>query len=280
MAQQHQSDSREPPETADAGVEPSRSTLINRTLALDIIPRLVRNHAQSPWRMPGRPGHPGAVQPEEVAAFAQLVLQADDRALNDSVVALRERGVPVEAIFLDLLAPVARLLGHRWVTDECTCTDVAIGLGRLQQVVRDHSASLVQQRQALTREGRRILLTSAPGEVHTLGLSIVSEFFMRAGWDVDAHFMPTEPVSWQVQSTWYDVVGFTVGSLEGLEPLARAIESVRRQSLNRCVSIIAGGPVFTAHPDAWERITADEIITDGASAPRMAERLVCGQPHA
>ena len=280
MAQQHQPDSRDPPDSAPAALDTSRAHLITRTLALDIIPRLVRNHGHSPWRMPGRSGHPASVQSDGVLLFAQLVLHADDRAINDCVRALRERGVPVETIFLDLLAPVARLLGHRWVTDECTCTDVAIGLGRLQQVVRDHSASLVQQRQALTREGRRILLTSAPGEVHTLGLSIVSEFFMRAGWDVDAHFMPTEPVSWQVQSTWYDVVGFTVGSLEGLEPLARAIESVRRQSLNRCVSIIAGRPVFTAHPDAWERIAADEIITDGASAPRMAERLVCGQPHA
>lgn len=280
MAPRHDPESRDPPERIDLRGSFSETTLITRTLALDIIPRLVRNHGQSPWRMPGRAGHPGAVQPDEVALFTQLVMHADDRALNDCIRALRERGVQVESIFLDLLAPVARLLGHRWVTDECTCTDVAIGLGRLQQVVRDHSESLVQQRQALTRDGRRILLTSAPGEVHTLGLSIVSEFFMRAGWDVDAHFMPTEPVSWQVQSTWYDVVGFTVGSLEGLEPLARAIESVRRQSLNRCVSIIAGGPVFTVHPDAWERITADEIITDGASAPRIAERLVCGQPHA
>lgn len=280
MAATHQPDSRDPPDAAAGMREPSRTTLINRTLALDIIPRLVRNHVDSPWRMPGRASHPATVQPEEVVMFTRLVMNADDRALNDCIRALRERGVPVEGIFLDLLSPVARLLGHRWVTDECTCTDVAIGLGRLQQVVRDHSESLVQQRQALTRDGRRVLLTSAPGEVHTLGLSIVSEFFMRAGWDVDAHFMPVDPVSWQVQSTWYDVVGFTVGSLEGLEPLARAIESVRRQSLNRCVSIIAGGPVFTVHPDAWERIAADEIITDGASAPRIAERLVCGQPHA
>lgn len=280
MAAHQQLDSRASPHRLDTGPAPLQNSLINRTLAMDIIPRLVRAHGLSPWRMTGRSSHPGVVQPDEVTQFAHLVMHGDDRALNDCMHALRERGVPVESIFLDLLTPVARLLGHRWVTDECSCTDVAIGVGRLQQVVRDHSAALVQQRQSLTQEGRRVLLTSAPGEVHTLGLSIVSEFFMRAGWDVDAHFLPAEPVARQVQTTWYDVVGFTVGNLEGLEPLARAIESVRRQSLNRCVSIIAGGPVFTVHPDAWERIAADEIITDGAAAPRIAERLVCGQPHA
>lgn len=161
MAATHQPDSRDPPDAAAGMREPSRTTLINRTLALDIIPRLVRNHVDSPWRMPGRASHPATVQPEEVVMFTRLVMNADDRALNDCIRALRERGVPVEGIFLDLLSPVARLLGHRWVTDECTCTDVAIGLGRLQQVVRDHSESLVQQRQALTRDGRRVLLTSA-----------------------------------------------------------------------------------------------------------------------
>ena len=97
MAAQHQPDSRDAPDSIEAVRAPSRSTLINRTVALDIIPRLVRAHGQVPRRMPGREGHPGAVQSDEVALFTQLVMHADDRALNDCVRVLRELVVPTGA---------------------------------------------------------------------------------------------------------------------------------------------------------------------------------------
>ncbi|NJK90043.1 MAG: cobalamin B12-binding domain-containing protein [Myxococcales bacterium] len=86
-------------------------------------------------------------------------------------------------IFLDLLAPVARLLGDLWLIDLCTFTDVTIGLSRLQQLVRE-LAPAFEDGHDLRGFGHRALLAPAPGEQHTFGMHLVEEFLRRAGWDV------------------------------------------------------------------------------------------------
>lgn len=252
-----------------------RSVLLAKAVEYEIIPRLMLAH-----RVPEEcAAHPltanQRITPEDVAVFAELVLHEDDFAVRDCVLALRDRGVPIEAIFLDLLSPVARHLGEMWERDMCTFTEVTVGLGRLQKVLRENSATFGQfNRTNQTEEGRRILLMPCPGEQHTFGLSLVAELFHRAGWDVVTCFLATDAAAVMVKKDWYDVVGFSLGSETGVERLRAAMALVREVSQNPRISIIAGGPVFLLHPEYGEQIKADAIITDGLKAPSQAEKLV------
>ena len=124
-----------------------------------------------------------------------------------------------------------------------------------------------------------LLLTSAPGEVHTLGLSIVSEFFMRAGWDVDAHFLPAEPVARQVQTTWYDVVGFSLAATMHLEALTQTVAAVRRASRNPQVTIVVGGPAVAHHPALLAPVQADLLLSDAALAPDQVAQFLAARRH-
>ena len=252
-----------------------RAVLLAKAVEYEIIPRLMLAH-----RIPQEcASHPLTaaqhVTPEDVAVFAELVLHQDDRAVRDCVIELRDRGVPIEAIFLDLLSPVARQLGEMWERDLCSFTEVTVGLGRLQKVLRENSATLRQFDSSERREqGRRILLMPCPGEQHTFGLSLVSELFHRAGWDVVTCFLATDAAAVMVKNDWYDVVGFSLGSQSGIAKLRAAMSLVRQVSQNPGISIIAGGPIFLLHPEYGEQIPADAIITDGAKAPARADALV------
>jgi methanogenic corrinoid protein MtbC1 len=210
-----------------------------------------------------------------VALFAELVLHEDDQVVRDCVVSLRERGVPVEAIFLDLLAPVARHLGEMWDRDLCSFTEVTMGLGRLQKVLRENSKAFGPAHASpQSTEVKRILLMPCPGEHHTFGLSLVAEFFHRAGWDVVTSFLATDAAASVVKQDRYDVVGFSLGSVAVASSLSAAIRLVREVSLNTRVSIICGGPAFDVQPDIGIQVAADAIIVDGSQAPDQAEKLV------
>lgn len=252
-----------------------RAVLLAKAVEYEIIPRLMLAH-----RVPEEcAAHPltasQRVHPEDVAVFAELVLHEDDRAVRDCVLALRDRGVAIEAIFLDLLSPVARHLGEMWERDLCTFTEVTVGLGRLQKVLRENSTAFGQFNHAgQSEQGRRILLMPCPGEQHTFGLSVVAELFHRAGWDVVTCFLATDAAAVMVKKDWYDVVGFSLGSETGVAKLRAAMALVREVSQNPGVSIIAGGPIFLVHPEFGEQIQADAIITEGAKAPSQAEQLV------
>lgn len=263
-------DTGEPP--AD---ESLRAVLLAKAVEYEIIPRLMLAH-RVPQECAAFPvAGNQRVSPEDVAVFAELVLHEDDAAISACVVALRDRGVPVESIFMDLLAPVARHLGEMWERDLCSFTEVTVGLGRLQQVLRENSAAFAQfNGSTSTLEGRRLLLMPCPGEQHTFGLSLVGEIFHRAGWDVVTNFLSSQAAPSMVEKDWYDVVGFSLGCETGIERLSDVMTQVRKKSKNPRVSIIAGGAIFGLHPEYGQRIPADAIVTDGPRAPALAEKLV------
>lgn len=282
-----------PEETAPVGIPPGiedllrssidmpvnedglRAVLLSKAVEYEIIPRLMLAH-RVPEECASSPiGTNRRVTPEDVAVFAELVLHEDDRAVRDCVIALRDRGVPTEAIFLELLSPVARHLGEMWERDLCTFTEVTVGLGRLQKVLRENSSAGSQfGHGGRGEQSQRILLMPCPGEQHTFGLSLVAELFHRAGWDVVTCFLATDAAATMVQKDWYDVVGFSLGSEAGVPRLRAAMELVRKVSQNPRLPIIAGGPIFLLHPEYGEQIQADAIITNGAHAPSQADKLV------
>lgn len=214
----------------------------------------------------------------DVEEFARLVLESDDEAAQACVETLIARGVAIEAIYHDLLAPTARHLGELWNQDLCDFTEVTLGLGRLQRVLRETSAHLSAP--AVTggaREvDRRILLLPSPGEQHTFGLVMVAEFFRRAGWDVaGGPWEAGDDAVALVGDEWYDVVGFSLGHDSHVDRLADCIAAVRQASRNGNIVIMVGGPLVGERPEIAQRVGADLHACDGRHAPGLAERIVC-----
>jgi len=241
----------------------------------EIIPRLVRAHGSAPGAAPRPPT--AAITQVDVDHLTELVLNADDIALHEAVAALRERGASVQSVFLDLLTPVARKLGEFWTCDSCSFTDVTMAMGRLQQLLRSNSAAFGLGLRLADDHGsqRRILLMPSPGEQHTFGLSLVAEFFYRAGWDVSTSFLqPSGPLAALVEREWFDVVGLSLGNVAQVGRLEDTLRQIRRASMNPQVLTIVGGVAFMLEPSLVERVSADAVITDAQAAPELAQSLL------
>ena len=77
-----------------------------------------------------------------------------------------------------------------------------------------------------------------------------------------------------VQERWFDIVGFSVGSERRFDELARAVDVVRRDSRNRDVGIMLGGPMMSVRPELSLRLGCDLIGRDGSLAPRHARAFM------
>lgn len=252
-------------------VEERLSRLVD-TIERDIIPRLVRAHSQALAADPA----PEANLPTraDVEAFTAQVMDRNDAAIHAQLAALRARGVTVESLYVGLLAPAARYLGELWDDDRCHFADVTVGLGRLQQIMRSLSTAFGTEIDP-PAGGRRALLMPAPGDQHTFGLSMVAEFFARAGWEVVGVMDPQAAgFEERVRDEWFDLVGISAGSTTRLDSMLACISKVRRLSHNRAVAVIVGGPLFITHPELVEQLGADGVATDGQQAPALAERLL------
>ena len=153
---------------------------LSRTVEVEIIPRLVMAHA---YTVPEVKAPSVAA---EVASFAGCVLGPESHRAMEVVQAYRDRGMPLETIYLELLAPTAQHLRHLWMEDEWDFAEVTLALWRLQQLLRDFSPAFCADA-ALKSVGLHALLTPGPGENHDIGhlmfgLVLAGEFFRRDGW--------------------------------------------------------------------------------------------------
>ncbi|MEJ2602582.1 MAG: cobalamin B12-binding domain-containing protein [Gammaproteobacteria bacterium] len=242
-----------------------------RIIESETIPRLVLAY-QEEATIDG-PEDPG---PElgsgPVRELAALVLSPDQELALTFLQTLREQGVRRERLFLELLGPTARYLGSLWEEDLCDFTEVTVGLCRLHQLVREMSPGFLAH--GAGDEIQRALLAPVPGEQHTFGLLMVSEFFRREGWDVWGGPSASHSDVLQIVNTEkFSVVGFSISCDDRLDELAVWIRRIREQSRNPEIGVLVGGRVFLDRPALVHEVGADATALDGRQAPVQARQL-------
>ena len=248
--------------------------LLARAIQHEIIPRLMLAHRSPKECAVSLPFAYGNVSAQEVEAFARLVLSPDEALALDCIEAIRMRGTSIESVYMELLAPAARVLGQFWEEDICDFSEVTVGLGKLQQLLHRLSADLDRPDERASN-GLRILLVPAPGEQHTFGLSMVAEFFRRSGWDVAGGPGETQAECMNlVGKEHFDIIGFSLAVEDHVDQLAGYINAVRKGSLNDRVGIMVGGPVFALYPEYAARVHADVVASSGREAPEVAEKFM------
>jgi methanogenic corrinoid protein MtbC1 len=249
-----------------------RATVLTRTIELEIVPRLVLARNAAPDL--AAPAAGPLPTPEDADTLAGLVVSGNPAEATAFIEQLQDRGTPLDAVYLDVLAPAARRLGELWTDDRCDFAQVTMGLWRLHQLMRDLGAGI--DRPLVHRENdRQALLVPVPGEQHTFGLAMVADFFRRAGWSVWSEpLASSNDLVGIARSEWFAVIGFSVSSASRMETLATSIRRVRRASRNPAVSIMVGGPAFIDQPELVALVGADATAVDGRQAALQAEALL------
>ncbi len=239
----------------------------------EIIPRLMASHASTVVEL----AHFDAIRPinaADIAALAPLVMQVDADALLAHVESILDRGITVETVMVDLLAPTARLLGEYWDEDRCDFVDVTMGLWRLQEVVHEIASRTPAERAGASRT-YRALFASMPGDQHSFGTVVIDEVFRRGGWSTERiSDAETSDLLQAAAGDWFDLIGLTISCECHIGTLPSIIVALRNISLNPRVCIMVGGRIFSANPDLAATVGADGTARDAKFALEMAGELI------
>lgn len=248
------------------------------TIEAEVIPRLlISTRAAAPRTRSNVAIQQLKVAPRleaEVQILTQIVLLDEAHAAYSFVSSMRARGVDLESIFLDLLAPTARNLGEMWTADRCSFSEVTLGLCRLQQVLRQLSTVFDDEPEPVPSVSS-VLLTPIPGEQHTFGLLMLEEFYRRGGWDT-VLLMPggEREICDAVSQDWFSAAGISVSCSFSQDALRALISDMRRSSRNADIAILVGGRAFGADQELALAVGADATAVDGREAIVQTHRLV------
>ncbi len=241
----------------------------------EIIPRLLVAHRRDtklPIEQDTQSSHP--IGARDIALFADLALDQQAHILIRHVDGMLDRGVSVESILIDLLAPVARALGEQWEQDEVDFIEVTMGLWRLQEIVHDLAARIPGIAPD-PESNRRALFALMPGDQHCFGTLLIDECFRRRGWATQCLTAANEAQLIAIaEERWFELIGLTVPTDHHIDALPRLIGALRKASRNPQVGVLVGGQVFNKNPELVLRVGADATAPDARQAVDRAERLL------
>lgn len=261
----------EPSPSAARSLGRDGRALLEHTVRQDVIPRLVAMR----WVERATPVDTApAIGDGTIRKLVALCLEPNSQVVAAFVTELHRSGVAPVSIYEDLLAPAARQLGVMWENNSCTFADVTIGVLRLQNAQRLLAAQPLDCA-APPLGAPRALLMPVPGEQHTFGLSMVLDYFVRAGWE--ARLGPVssrEQALALVRRERTEMLGLGFACDERVADAAALIVEMRRASGNPDLIVMVGGPSFLADPDLAGRIGADATAVDGQQAVLLANSLL------
>lgn len=263
------------PARSDSGFAESARTdhVLARVIERDVIPRLFMASCRAGAEAASQPARAVAAAAACSDSFVDMVLTQPPSRIVDEVERLLAEGVTLSAVYLDVLTPAARQLGVLWMEDRVSFVDVALGVSRLHEVLRE-----VGHRHGWRgphhRLRQRIHLVAVPGETHTFGLSVVEEFFVHAGWDTSCDPTATLAGTKEVLANQrIDVLGISISCEDRFDALVKMIDGCRQASCNRQLGIMVGGYLLQANPELAGRLRGVALVADAVEALRVAEQF-------
>jgi methanogenic corrinoid protein MtbC1 len=203
--------------------------------------------------------------------YLNALLRGERRIASRLILDAVEGGASVRDIYLHVFERCQHELGRLWqmnllsVAQEHYCTAAT-------QLIMSQLYPYVS---AAEKNGRRLVATCVAGDLHEIGVRMVSDFFEMEGWNtfyLGAN-TPTASVLETLAEREADVLAISVTITPHVRAAAGLIDAVRSSNDSAGVKIMVGGYPFNIAPELWQRIGADGCAHNALESIAVASQL-------
>jgi methanogenic corrinoid protein MtbC1 len=192
-------------------------------------------------------------------AFLAALLARDSARARRAIEIALEDGVPIPDIYLEMIEPALREVGHRWA------------MGALN-IAEEHYATVVAQSilDGLSRrlprapkDGRLAVVSGTPEELHAVGMRMVADFLEADGWEVIllGPGAPAYDIAALVDSEQPDLVALSTATAGVINGVVQVFRELAALDPRPCIA--AGGQFWTAETSATAlEFGADLVLQD------------------
>ncbi|MBN2222193.1 MAG: cobalamin-dependent protein [Vallitaleaceae bacterium] len=204
--------------------------------------------------------------------YVQFLLEGKRQLASNLIHELLEKKIDIEQIYIQIFQESQYTIGKLWqdhvisVAQEhyCTATTQLI-MGQLYPLIFN-----------TPKNDYTFVGSSIGGELHELGIRMVSDFFELHGWNT--YYLgantPAKGILETVLDKKADVVGLSTTMGYHLSDLVEVIQLIRNDPRCRQVKILVGGYPFLIDPMLWKKVHADGTASNAIKAIELAHQLV------
>lgn len=204
--------------------------------------------------------------------YLRFLLAAKRREAAALVTRAVEDGVPVKDVYLRVFQPVLYEVGNLWQNNQVSVAQEHYCTAATQFTMSLLYPYIFSGKQT----GNRFVGCCVGGELHEIGMRMVTDFFEMEGWDT--YYMgantPDEDVIRTIVDQQAGVVGISVTMTFHLHLVGRLILRIRSRQECSNVKILVGGYPFLANQQLWRGVGAHAFATDAQQAVEVADHLL------
>lgn len=256
-----------------AGVLREQLSAASGALAADYVGTAVRALPTMPDDLPSFL-HPGAPQAPLAHQYFEALRRGERHLASRLVLDAVAAGTPVKEIYLHVFQPAQHEIGRLWQTNRISVAQEHYCTAATQLIM----SQLYSHIFATAKNGRNLIATCVSGDLHEIGVRMVTDFFELDGWStfyLGAN-MPHAGVIAAIKERQADVLAVSATISYHVDAVADLISAVRRDPLAKHVKILAGGYPFNRDPGLWQKVGADGSALDAQQAILLANQLVAG----
>jgi methanogenic corrinoid protein MtbC1 len=222
----------------------------------------------------GDNAEPDSAHRKIVLEYLEAVLAGDRSRAESTVIAMLGKGASVPEIYEGILVPAQARLGWMWRRGEITVADEHFGSATTQAIMGQFRPHF----QRAKPNGRTMVATSTPGDLHEIGLRMVADLFEIDGWNV-IYLGANTPIADTVElleRRGPDLLALSVSTALTLRDAGELIDAVRGNAAIARTRVLIGGPQFKADHDLWRELGADACAFSATEAVKLGNELVEG----
>jgi methanogenic corrinoid protein MtbC1 len=205
--------------------------------------------------------------------YLRALLDGQRHAASRMILSSVESGVSVKDVYLHVFQRAQYEIGRLWQTNRLSVAQEHYCTAATQLTMSQLYPYIFSTR----KKGLTLIGSCVAGDLHEIGVRMVSDFFEMEGWDTFylGASTPASDLVRAIEERRADVLAVSATMAFHVRPVADLIAAVRSR-LGDGVKVLVGGYPFNVDPDLWKRIGADGSARDAMQAIELAERLVGG----
>ena len=206
--------------------------------------------------------------------YLDYLLKTKTNAAIHYIRSVRESGIEIADIYVDILEPVMIEIGEMWHRREISIDQEHYMTSTTQVVI----AQFYQEIFSKERQSKKILTAAIGGELHEMGIRMVSDLFEYHGWDSIylGGGTPQNAIMDSVTRHQPQLVALSVTMPQHLLECKEIVEKLKES--NPHIKIAVGGRAFQMTNAIWEKWPVDIYLADAKalvdSAPKAIKEAV------
>lgn len=201
----------------------------------------------------------------------ELLESRRDRACELMVAAVRD-GMTVRDAYRWVLEPAMNEVGRMWMAGELGVADEHYCTAATQMVM----SRLLATAPHPEHNGRVLLAAAVGGDLHDLGIRMVSDLFEMEGWR-SQYLGANTPGFAMVEALDHavpDLIALSAKLIHHLRECESVIRRIRAHADGKSIPILVGGRPFCVDSELWRKIGADGFASSAWEATDTAMRLL------